>query len=343
MNHLTHIGNPRFFNRTGPHPLAAVATVAGCVPPSRDMLVSGLASLVLAEPDEISFVTSRRHSAALAQTRAGAVIVDTDMLPIVPSGTVALITTNVMAAWAKTAALFHPPPSINPGVHSSATVMDGAQVDITAEVCAQAVIEPGADIGPGCKIGTGTVIGRGVRLGPNCQVGSNVSITHALIGARVSIHCGARIGQEGFGFTVTAEGFQTIPQLGCVIIEDDVEIGANTTIDRGALRNTVICAGTRLDNQVQIGHGARIGRRCAIAAQVGISGSTEIGDFCVIGGQAGFTEHLHVGARSRVGAQSGVMTDIDADTAVFGSPARPARQAFREIAALKKIARGAAS
>jgi UDP-3-O-[3-hydroxymyristoyl] glucosamine N-acyltransferase len=339
MDRLTRVGNPRFFSCTGPHPLAAVAAAAGCVPPNSNGLVSGLASLTLAEPNEISFVTSRRHAAALAQTRAGAVLVDTDMLAHVPSGTIPLITSDPMASWAQIAALFHPMPLVSPGIHPSAVVANEAHVDGTAEVCAQAVIEAGAEIGPGCKIGVGAVIGCGVMLGVDCRIGPHVSISHAVLGARVYVYPGARIGQEGFGFTMTPHGFQTVPQLGRVIIEDDVEVGANTTIDRGALGDTVIGAGTRLDNQVQIAHGVRIGRYCAIAALVGISGSAEIGDGVVAGGQAGFAEHVRVGARSRIGAQSGVMSDLESDSVVVGSPARPAREVFREIATLKKLAR----
>jgi len=339
MEHLTRAGNPRFFSCTGPHPLATVAAAAGCRPPTCDFLVSGLASLALAGPDEVSFVGNRRHAAALAQTRAGAVLVDTDMLPSLPSGTVGLITSDPVAGWALIAALFHPMPCVSPGIHSSAVVADNAHVDATTEICAQAVIEAHADIGPRCKIGSGVVIGEGVMVGPDCRIGAHVSITHALIGARVCVYPGARIGQEGFGFTITPRGFQTVPQLGCVIIEDDVEVGANTTIDRGSLGNTVIGGGTRLDNLVQIAHGVRIGRHCAVAAQVGISGSVEIGDFVVVGGQAGFAEHVHVGTRTQVGAQSGVMSNLDSDAVVVGSPARPARDVFREIATLKKLTR----
>jgi UDP-3-O-[3-hydroxymyristoyl] glucosamine N-acyltransferase len=339
MAGLTRVGNARFFSCTGPHSIVVIAAAAGCEPPACDRLVSGLAALTVAGPDEISFVSSRRHAAGLAQTRAGAVLVSTDMLQDVPAQTVALVTPDPVAGWARVAALFHPTPSINPGIHPSANVADQARINSTAEICAQAVVEAGAEIGPRCKINAGAVIGKGVVLGPDCRIGSLATISHALIGARVYVYPGARIGQEGFGFTITPHGFQTIPQIACVIIEDDVEVGANTTIDRGALRDTVIGAGTRLDNQVQIAHGVRIGRHCAIAAQVGISGSVEIGDGVVVGGQAGFAEHVHVGSRVRIGAQSGVMSDIEAGATVVGSPARPTRDVFREIAALKRLAR----
>jgi UDP-3-O-[3-hydroxymyristoyl] glucosamine N-acyltransferase len=339
MDRLTQVGNPRFFGCTGPHPLATVAAAAGCSPPARDFLVSGLASLALAGPDEVSFVGSRRHAVALAQTRAGAVLMDTDMLPSLPSGTVGLITSDPVAGWAQIAALFHPMPCVSPGIHSSAVVANDAHVDATVEICAHALIEAHAEIGPRCKIGPGAVIGEGVVLGPDCRIGAHVSISHALIGARVYVYPGARIGQEGFGFTITPRGFQTVPQLGCVIIEDDVEVGANTTIDRGSLGDTVIGAGTRLDNLVQIAHNVRIGRHCAIAAHVGISGSVEIDDLVEVGGQAGFANHVHVGTRSKIGAQSGVMSNLDAGAVVVGSPARPAHDVFREIATLKKLAR----
>lgn len=343
MTRSAQVGNPQFFNCTGPHAIAAVAAAAGCSPPDHRGWLSGLASLPLAGPDEVSFVTGNRHAAALAQTHAGAVLISADMLAHVPAGTVPLVTPDPMAAWGRVAALFHPMPSVVAGIHPSAVVADAAQIDSTAEVCAQAVIEAGAEVGSGCRIGAGAYIGDGVVLGPDCRIGPHASISHALIGARVYVYPGARIGQEGFGFTITADGFQTVPQLGCVIIEDDVEVGANTTIDRGALRDTIIGAGTRLDNQVQIAHGVRIGRHCAIAAKVGISGSVEIGDGVVVGGQAGFAEHVKVGAGARIGAQSGVISDIEPEAVVVGSPARPARAVFREIAMLKKLARPARS
>jgi UDP-3-O-[3-hydroxymyristoyl] glucosamine N-acyltransferase len=344
MDRSISAGNPRFFACTGPHPLAAVAAAAGCGilqsdVSRRDLLLTGLAALETAGPSEISFVGHRRHAAALARTRAGAVLVGPDMQANVPAGTVALVTADPPAGWAQVAKLFHPAQAVSPGIDRSAVVADSAVVDATVEVRAHAVIDAHAEIGPRCKIGPGAVIGEGVVLGPDCRIGAHVSISHAILGARVTIFPGARIGQEGFGFTISPLGFRTVPQLCLVILEDDVEVGANTTIDRGSLRDTVIGAGTRLDNLVQVGHNVRIGRHCAVAALVGISGSAEIGDFVVVGGQAGLADQVRVGARARVGAQAGVMSDIDAGAVVVGSPARPAREVFREIATLKRLAR----
>jgi len=341
MRPLAGVGNPRFFARTGPHPLAVVAAAVGCASPCSDVLLRGLAALDEAGPDEVSFLGTPRHAAELERTRAGAVLVHPDMRAHVPAGARMLLTQDPVAGWAQVAALFHPMPCVSAGIHASAVVAGDAAVDPTAEVCAQAVIGARAEIGPRCRIGPGAIIGEGVVLGPECRIGPHVSISHAMLGARVYVYPGARIGQEGFGFTIAAQGFQTIPQLGCVILEDDVEVGANTTIDRGCLRDTVIGAGTRLDNLVQVAHNVRIGRYCAIAALVGISGSVEIGDFVVVAGQAGFADHVRVGARAQVGAQAGVMSAIAGGAVVVGSPARPARDVFREIATLKRIAREA--
>ncbi len=339
MNRPTGAGNPRFFACTGPHPLGVVAKAAGCAVPAHELLLSGLASLEAAQSDQISFLGDPGHVAVLERTHAGAVLVPPDMQDRVPAGSVGLVTIDPVASWARVAALFHPRRCVKAGIHSSAVVGEDAAIDPTAEICAQAVVGAHAEIGPRCQVGPGAVIGDGVVLGPDCRIGSHACISHALLGARVYVYAGARIGQEGFGFTITERSFLTNPQLGGVILEDDVEVGANTTIDRGSLRDTVIGTGTRLDNLVQIAHNVRIGRHCAIAAQVGISGSVEIGDFVVVGGQAGVAEHMRIGSKSRVGAQSGVMSVIDVGAVVVGSPARPAREVFREIATLKKLAR----
>ena len=182
------------------------------------------------------------------------------------------------------------------------------------------------------------MIGEGVVLGADCRIGAHASLSHALLGARVAIYPGARIGQDGFGFATSATGFVTVPQLGRVVIEDDVEVGANSTIDRGSAQDTVIGAGSRLDNLVQIGHNVRLGRCCVIVSQAGISGSTVLEDFVQVAGQAGLTGHLRIGRKARVGAQCGVMADVPAGADVLGSPAYPVREFFRQVVALKRLA-----
>jgi UDP-3-O-[3-hydroxymyristoyl] glucosamine N-acyltransferase len=169
--------------------------------------------------------------------------------------------------------------------------------------------------------------------------GAHASLSHTVLGTRVYVYSGARIGQEGFSFASTKTGFLTVPHLGRVVLEDDVEVGANTTIDRGSTGDTVIGAGSRLDNLVQIGHNVRLGRCCVIVAQVGIAGSTVLEDFVQVGGQAAMAGHLRVGNGARIGAQAGVMSDVPAGAALVGSPAQPRQQFFRQVAILKRLAR----
>jgi UDP-3-O-[3-hydroxymyristoyl] glucosamine N-acyltransferase len=331
------IGDKRFFSRSGPHALTVIAEVACGTVCEVDLLIEGLAPLQTAGPTELSFLDNRRYASALEQTSAGAVIVHPDMQARVPIRTVPIVTTEPYVGWARVAALFHPAPPVSPGIHPSAIVAASALVDPSAEVGPLSVIEAGAEIGACCRIGPCAIIGQSVVIGRDCRIGAHVSLSHALLGQRVSVYPGARIGQEGFGFASTKSGFLTVPQLGRVILEDDVEIGANTTIDRGSSRDTVIGAGSRLDNLVQIGHNVVMGRCCVIVAQVGISGSTTIEDFVQIGGQAATAGHLRIGRGAQIGAQAGVISDVPASAKVLGSPARSRQDFFRQVAMLKRM------
>lgn len=333
----TAIGDARFFGRTGPHLLAIVAQAAGGIARKSDLLIEGLAPLQMATPNEVSFLDNRRFASALKQTQAGAVIVHPDMQAWVPDATVPILTTEPHVGWAQVAALFHPTPPASPGIHASAVVADGAVIDPSAEVGPLCVIEAGAEIGPRCRIGSGVAVGSGVIVGPDCRIGAHASLSHAVLGARVYVYPGARIGQEGFGFAPIKTGFQTAPQLGRVILEDDVEVGANTTIDRGSTQDTVIGAGSRLDNLVQIGHNVVLGRCCVIVAQTGIAGSTVLEDFVQVGGQVALDGHLRIGLGARIGAQSGVMWDIPSGVDVVGTPAQPKRDFFRQVAMLRRM------
>ena len=277
------MGNARFFSRSGPYSLAVVAKAASGLPCSQKLLLEGVAPLQLAGPHEVSFLDNRHYASTLEQTLAGAVIVHPDMQTRVPAATVPIVTSEPYAGWARVAALFHPVPPVSPGIHPTAVVAENAKIDPTAEVGPLSIVEATAEIGPRCRIGPCAVVGSGVVIGRDCRIGAHVSLSHALLGERVCVHPGARIGQEGFGFASVKSGFLTVPQLGRVILEDDVEVGANTTIDRGSARDTIIGAGSRLDNLVQIGHNVMLGRCCVIVAQVGISGSTVLGDFVRVG------------------------------------------------------------
>ena len=339
MTQTDRLGDERFFERAGPFTLDRVAQEAAATAPGVALTLTGVAPLQAAGPAEVSFLHNKKYLPALEATRAGAVIVAPDYAARVPAGTVALVSADPHAAWARVAALFHPVPPSVPGVHASAVVAPQAHIDASAEVGPLAVIGAHAVIGPGCRIGAGAVIGAGVVMGRDCRVGPLASLTHALLGDRVYVYPGARIGQDGFGFAITAQGFLTVPQLGRVILEDDVEVGANSTVDRGAAMDTVIGAGSRLDNLVQIGHNVRMGKCCVVVGQAGISGSTVLDDFVQIGAQAGLTGHLRIGRGARIGAQAGIMSDIDAGAEVVGSPAMPVREFFRNVAVLRRLAR----
>jgi UDP-3-O-[3-hydroxymyristoyl] glucosamine N-acyltransferase len=194
-------------------------------------------------------------------------------------------------------------------------------------------------LGARCRVGPNTAIGAAVELGDDCRIGANVTLSHCRIGARVVLHPGVRIGQAGFGFAPDPSGPVKIPQLGRVIVGDDVDIGANTTIDRGSGHDTVIGAGTMIDNLVQIGHNVAIGRGCILAGQVGVSGSTRLGDFVMAGGQVGFAGHLTIGSGARIAAKSGLMRDVAPGETVGGNPAVPMRLFMKQVALLQRLAR----
>ena len=338
-------GDRRFFARTGPHALSHLAERIGATlrPDAARMRFVGVAPLQSAGPDQVSFLDNRRYLKQLAATRAGAVIVSPVFAGEVPTGSVALVAQDPYLAWALVAALFHPREAASPGIHPVAVVEAGAAVDPSAEIGPFAWIGAAAVVGARTRIAGHASIGPGVVIGSDCRIGSHASVSHAVLGDRVTLFPGARIGQEGFGFAAGPEGFVTVPQLGRVLIEDDVEIGANATIDRGSAQDTVIGAGSRLDNLVQIGHNVRLGRCCIVVSQAGISGSTELEDFVTIAAQAGLIGHIRIGRKARVGAQCGVMSDVDAGADVIGSPAMPFREFFRNVAALRRLAKRPAS
>jgi len=299
--------------------------------------LTGVATLDSAGPADIAFLANPKYRAKLATTRAGAVIVgpgDRDHA----SGP-RIVSENPYAYYAKTVALFHPEPAIVPGVHPTAQVHPSAQVDASAHVGAFCVMGPDARIAAGARIGEGCVIGAGVAVGERTRLHPRVTIYDGCtIGARVILHSGVVIGADGFGMARDAGRWIKIPQVGGVRIGDDVEVGANTTIDRGAGPDTVIGSGTMIDNLVQIGHNVQIGRCCVIVAQVGISGSTRLGDFVMVGGQVGMAGHLTIGDGTRIGAQAGVISDLKPGDTVLGSPAMPIKEFHYMTAYIRRLA-----
>jgi len=338
--------DPRFHAVAGPLPLRRLAEAAGIALPegTGERLFSGVATLQSAGPEDVSFLESRRWLPSLRESRAGAVVLAEANAHAVPDGAVALVAPAPVLAFARIATLLHPPQSARGTRHPTAVVGEGVTLGEGCEIGPYAVVEDGAVLGARCTIGPHAHVGAHVVLGAECRVMSHVTVTHCIAGDRVTLNPGARIGSEGFGFATTREGEHvTVPQLGRVILGDDVEVGANTCIDRGSGNDTVIGAGSRLDDLVMIGHNVRLGRGCVIVGQAGISGSTTLGDFVVVAAQAGISGHLNIGAKARVGAKSGVINDVPAGMDVFGFPAMPAREGLRVAAAMRKLGRSKAA
>ena len=331
--------DPRFFPCAGPQTLSGIAAAAsGRAEGDGERRFTGVASLQAAGPDDVSFIDHRRNLALLQATRAGAVILPEALLPHLPPGAAGVVVASAYLGFTRVARLFHPAPAAVPGIHPTAVVAADAEIAEGCEIGPYAVIGAAAKLGAGCIIGAHAVVGAGVEMGPACRLHPHVCVSHAVLGAAVVLHPGARIGQEGFGLVVGPDGqFQTMPQLGKVVIGDAVEIGANSCIDRGSQTDTIIGPGTRIDNLVQIGHNVQMGRGCVIIAMAGISGSAVLGDYVTVAAQAGLAGHLTVGDKARIGAQAGVMGDIEPGIDVLGSPAMPARQFFRTQSVLRKL------
>ena len=311
--------------------------------------VRDVAPLDAAGPDDLTFLDNSKYAAQFAATRAGAAFVSPRFAARAPAGCATLISAQPYRAMAETMLRLFPSAARPESVFSENQISARAHVHPEARLESGVVVDPGAVIGPRAYIGSGSfiganaVIGPGVCIGREVSIGPNATILCALIGDRVIIHPGARIGQDGFGFALGPKGHLKAPQIGRVIIQDQVEIGANSTVDRGANRDTIIGEGSKIDNLVQVGHNVVMGRHCVLVSQSGVSGSCVLGDFVALGGQAGLAGHLNVGSGAQIAAAAGVMNDIPAGETWGGAPAQPLREFFREVAAVKKLTRGRAA
>jgi UDP-3-O-[3-hydroxymyristoyl] glucosamine N-acyltransferase len=341
------MAEPIFFPRAAPLSLAEVASFARAeLPAGADgaALIADAAPLETAGPGDLAYMDNAKYAGALAATRAGVCLVSTRFAARAPPETVALVTPQPYEAFAKALARLYPG-AVRPGSSFGATgVSPGSSVHPTARLEHNVTVDPGVVIGPHAEIGSGTVIGAQavigphVRVGRDCSIGPGVSLLNAFVGNRVILHAGVKVGQDGFGFAMGAGGHKKVPQVGRAIIQDDVEIGANSTVDRGASRDTIVGEGTKIDNLVQIAHNVVIGRHCVIVAQVGIAGSTMLEDFVTIGGQVAVNGHLRLGKGCQIAASSAVNTDVPPGVRWGGIPARPAREWFREMHTLKNLA-----
>ncbi len=335
----------RFYKKSGSISLSKLAEIGGAeidlsALPSNttfETLLQDLAPLDEAGPEHFTFFHNAKYLSQLKEVKAGACFVTPEMARHLPAQTVALQTLQPQRAFALAAQALYP---------DSNCIYEPSEERIhpTAKLGKNVILEPGvviqsnAVIGDNVRIGANAVVGRGVVIGDRCDIGSNVTVSHAVLGNKVVLYPGARIGQAGFGFATDAKGFITVPQLGRVIIEDFVEIGANTTIDRGSLKDTRIGRGTRIDNLVMIGHNVELGAGCILVGQVGIAGSTKLGNHVICAGQVGLTGHLNIGNNVRIAAQSGVMRDISDNETVCGSPALPMNQWLKQTVSLQKMA-----
>jgi UDP-3-O-[3-hydroxymyristoyl] glucosamine N-acyltransferase len=337
--------HPGFFERAGPFRLADLvkATESELAPGSDGAAaVRDVRTLADAEASDVTFFDNRKYLSQLEKTRAAACFVAPAFVERVPAGVAALVSMAPYRSFALALALFYPE-----ALHTR-VARAGAKtaIDPTARIEEGARIEPGAVIGPEAQIGRGTAIAAGAVVGYRCTIGRDgyigpcASVTHALIGDRVVLHAGVRIGQDGFGFAMGPRGHLKVPQIGRVIIQDDVEIGANSAVDRGALKDTIIGEGTKIDNLVQIGHNVVIGRHCVIVGHVGISGSVELGDFVVMGGQSGTVGHIKIGSGAQIAGASHVKDDVPPGARMGGTPAVPFKEYGRGLAALKRLAAG---
>ncbi len=346
------VSDYRFFAEPQPIPLAEIAarTNARLVGPDSAgaIAISGVATLEDARPGEIVFYDSTRYAPVLALCRASACFLRASAAAAPPECVARLIVADPHRAMAQAAALLFPQALAPGSLFLASGPSPSALVHPTARLEAGVTLDPGVVVGPYAEVGAGSVlsahatIGPGVKIGRNCRIGPQATLMYAFLGDRVILHAGARLGQDGFGFALGAERHLKAPQLKRAIIQDDVEIGANTTIDRGALRDTIVGEGTKIDNLVQIGHNVVIGRGCVICAQTGIAGSTEIGDFVVIGGQAAIGGHLVIGAGAQIAARAGVVRDVAPGARIGGAPGRPVREFLRGEALLLRMSRRAA-
>src|ERR1700720_2210510 len=339
------MGKRRFFDRPAGLTVAKIILLTGaeCHDAARlSHLITDVAPLELAGPNDLTFIESNKYADALATTRPGACLMLQRFESRAPNTLILLPTEQPYRAFVDVHGELYPQSLRPTSLYETNDIAQGSTIHPTARLGSGITVDPGVVIGPRAEIGAGSiiaataVIGPDVLIGRDCVIGAGCSVTHALIGDRVVIHPGCRIGQDGFGYIEDAAR-QKIPQTGRVIIQNDVEIGAGTAIDRGGIRDTMIGEASKIDNLCQIGHNVVIGRHCVVVAQSGLSGSVTLEDFAVLGGAVGLAPHVTIGRGGRVAARSGVMNDVPPGETWGGYPARPRMQWMRQQATLARL------
>jgi UDP-3-O-[3-hydroxymyristoyl] glucosamine N-acyltransferase len=314
--------------------------LGGILQGEKDREVHEVAALETAGPDELTFAESVKSLELAAASQAGCILVPEGCIV---TGRTTIGVANPKLSFVRAAQVLCPPRKLPPGIHPTAVVDPNARLAEDVVISPYVVIESDVDVGPGTYLGVGVCLGEGAKIGSQCVLYPRVSVyPGARIGNRVILHSGVVIGSDGFGYVFAEGHYEKFPQRGGVVIEDDVEIGSNSTVDRGSLGVTVIGQGSKIDNLVQIAHNVRVGRHCAIAAQTGISGSAEIGDYAVMGGQVGVADHIRIEEGAMIGGQAGIFRTIRKGTKVWGTPARPLeefKKVYAELAKLPSLAR----
>lgn len=338
--------DPVFFEPSRKLTAADIATLTGAelrTPEHAGNEVVALAAADRGGDGALIFVEGRRNAGMLAGVNASVLLCSDDVAASAAPGTAVLVSVRPQQDFAAVGRLLFPTAARPTPIAGEAGISPAAHIHPSAQLEDGVTVEAGAVVGAGVGIGSGTiiapnaVIGAGCRIGRDSYVGPGATIQHALLGNRVIIHSGVQVGQDGFGFVGGRSGPEKMPQIGRVIIQDEVEIGANTTVDRGTLSDTIIGEATKIDNLVQIAHNVRIGRACLIAGLCGISGSVTIGDGVMLGGSVGLADHVSIGSGAQIAARSGVMNDVPAGERWAGAPARPIKDFFREVAAIRKL------
>ncbi|MFI5231522.1 MAG: UDP-3-O-(3-hydroxymyristoyl)glucosamine N-acyltransferase [Gemmatimonadales bacterium] len=314
------------------------AAVGGTLTGSGDAVVNGIAPLDRASARELSFLATAKYAPLFERSLAGVVLLTAELASAPGQCAARVVVAKPHDALLSLIPRFYSPPAREAGVHPTAIVSPAARVGAGATVEAYAVIRAGAEIGDRAWIGSHSVIGEGVTIGADVRLLPHVTLYPGTrLGDRVTVHSGARLGSDGFGYVFRGGAHEKIPHAGRCLIGNDVEIGANSAIDRGSIDDTVVGDGTKIDNLVHIGHNVRIGRLCLLMAQVGVAGSSRVDDGAILAGQVGIAGHLTVGAGARLAAQAGVISDIPAGETWGGYPARPHRESLKASAALFKL------
>ena len=312
--------------------------VGGTLTGNGEAVVTSIAPLDRAEPHHLSFLASAKYAPMLAAARPGVLLVSPELADTPGDVPARIVVASPHDAMLSLLAALYPAPVHTPGIHPTAVIGRGVSLGDDVAIGPYVVIGDGARIGDRTSLHPHVVVGAGVTVGSECELYASVTLyPGTTLGARVRVHAGARLGSDGFGYVFRNGVHEKIPHVGRCIVEEGVEIGANTTVDRGSIDDTVIGAGTRIDNLVQIAHNVRIGRLCLIMSQVGVAGSVRVEDGCILAGQVGVSGHLTVGKGARLAAQAGVFGDIPAGETWSGYPARPHREALRAQAAMFRL------